>query len=96
MKIDYSAIFRIGEDGIYHTGGTVLYSSITADKDGFSGEERYFDGEFQIVFYGERQVILSFTVNSFGGGENGFKLARAKCGSCALFLKNQGLKIKEI
>ena len=50
MKIDYSAIFRIGEDGIYHTGGTVLYSSITADKDGFSGEERYFDGEFQIVF----------------------------------------------
>ena len=96
MKIDYSAIFRIGEDGVYHTGGKVFYSDLMEDLDGFHCEEKYTDGEFQIVFFGERQIILSFPVSSFGGGENGFKLARAKCGSCVLFLKNQGLNIKEI
>ncbi|MBE5743018.1 MAG: hypothetical protein E7360_06885 [Clostridiales bacterium] len=95
MKIDYTQIFRIGDDGIYFNGGEFRYLDITVDENGFSGEQNFENGEFTVRFYSKTEFTVLFKVNSFGKGENAVKLARAKLGSFLLFLQEKSIIIKK-
>ena len=95
MKIiDFSTIFRIANDGVYYDGGIVEFDKLSPDKNGYFGKEDYCNGEFAITFYSTQEKIV-FPVSRFGVGENALKGARAKSGSCLIFLKEVGIKIKE-
>ena len=95
IRIEYNEIFRIAEDAIYYNGGKFSFSDIV-EKDGYHGEERLGDGEFLIELYCEQKMAISFPFHLFGQGQNATSSARAKCGSCSLYLKEAGLNIKSL
>ena len=92
--VDFSTIFRIASDGIYYEDGVIKFEKMLPDENGYFGKEDYFNGEFTITFYSTKDKIV-FPVCHFGSGENALKGARAKSGSCLIFLKEVGIKIKE-
>lgn len=94
MKIDYSAIFHVADDGIYHTDGVIFYSRLIADENGFHGEQIYQNGEFRVILYSTEEICVSFPASSFGLGENALKNARVKSCSFTLFLKGKGVNVK--
>ena len=94
-RIDFSEIFRIAEDGIYYYGGKISFSGI-AEKDGYHGEEKLTDGEFVIELNCDKSTLIVFPFKSFGQGQSAVSSARAKCGSCSLFLKQVGIIIKTL
>ena len=94
-RIEYNEIFRIAEDAIYYNGGKIFLSDIV-EKDGYHGEEKLADGEFIIEFNCAETTVIAFPFRLFGQGQNAVARARAKCGSCSLFLNEAGIKIKEI
>ena len=65
MTIDYSQIFRIGEDGIYYQDGITFYFEFCKDKDGFAGERIFCDGKFLVKFYSQSNFTVEFNINSF-------------------------------
>ena len=93
IRIEFDKIFRIANDGIYYDGGKIDFSLLSL-KDGFHGEEILSDGEFLIELYSEQKIIIAFAFHLFKNGQNAIAGARAKCGSCSLFLKEAGLNIK--
>ena len=92
--VDFSTIFRIASDGIYYSDGVIQFENIKPNENGYFGEIDYFNGEFTITFYSTQDKIV-FPISCFGNGENALKGARAKCGSCLIFLSEVGIKIKE-
>ena len=96
MKIiEFDKIFRIASDGVYFDGGKIDFNTFE-EKDGFHGEEKFEDGQFVICFFDSEQTSIIFPFSLFGYGENAVKNARAKCGSCALFLKGVGVNVKTL
>ena len=95
IKIEFNKIFRIANDGVYYDGGKIDFSLLHL-KDGFYGEEILSDGEFLIELYCEQKIFIAFPFFLFGQGQSAISSARAKCGSCSLFLNEVGIKIKEI
>jgi hypothetical protein len=96
MTIDYSQIFRIGEDGIYYQGGITLYFEFCKDKDGFAGEQIFCDGKFLVKFYSQSDFTVEFNINSFKNEVNRIKSAREKCSSFLLFLEEKGVFVKSL
>ena len=95
-KIDFSLIFNIADDGIYYDGGKLSFSDLKKDKDGFWGEEIYQDGEIKIIFHSTLDEIV-FPISRFDALKtDALKNAKAKSGSCALFLMQKGIKIKTL
>ena len=94
IRIEFNEIFRIAEDAIYYNGGKISFSDIV-EKDGYHGEEKLADGEFIIELNCAEISVIAFPFSSFGQGKNAVACARAKCGSCSLFLKQAGIKIEE-
>ena len=94
IKIDFSSIFRISKEGIYYADGFFSFENLIADENGWYGEERYENGEFLISFYSVKAQIV-FSISRFGVGEDAVKKARAKSGSCLIFLREAGIKVKE-
>ena len=95
IRIDFSKIFRIAEDAIYYDGGKIFLSDIL-EKDGYHGEEKLADGEFVIELNCAKPTVIAFPFSSFGQGQSAIANARAKCGSCSLFLKQVGVIIKTL
>ena len=93
-RIDFLSIFRICEEGIYYADGLLSFKELKPDDKGYFGKEEYENGEFRITFYSTLEQII-FPVSHFGIGENALKSARAKSGSCLIFLKEFGVLIKE-
>lgn len=94
IRIEFNEIFRIAEDAIYYNGGKISFSDIV-EKDGYHGEEKLADGEFIIELNCAEITVIAFPFSSFDQGQNAVACARAKCGSCSLFLKQAGIKIEE-
>ncbi|MBQ7372989.1 MAG: hypothetical protein IJW64_00260 [Clostridia bacterium] len=95
-KIDFSLIFNIADDGIYYDGGKLSFSDLKMGEDGFYGEELYENGEIKIVFYSTLDEIV-FPFSRFDSLKtDALKNAKAKSGSCALFLLQRGIKIKTL
>ena len=65
-------------------------------ENGFHGEEILSDGEFLIELHCEQKIAIVFPFNLFGRGQVAVQKARAKCGTCTLFLKEVGLNIKTL
>ena len=84
IKIDFSSIFRISKEGIYYADGFFSFENLIADE----------NGEFLISFYSVKAQIV-FSISRFGVGEDAVKKARAKSGSCLIFLREAGIKVKE-
>ena len=95
IRIDFSEIFRIAEDGIYYESGKISFNDII-EKGGYHGEEKLVDGEFVIELNGTEKIMIAFPFSSFGQGQSAVTSARAKCGSCSLFLKQAGINIKSL
>ena len=95
IKIEFNKIFRIAEDAIYYDGGKIFLSDIV-EKDGYHGEERLADGEFLIELNCNEKTVITFPFHLFSQGQNAMLSARAKCGSCSLYLKEVGLNIKSL
>ena len=96
MRIDYSKIFRISNDGIYYDGGVFYYEKIIKDVDGFSGQTEFSNGEFTLSFYDDSNFTVVFSINSFSEKLTATTQARAKLGSFILFLQEKNLKIKSL
>ncbi|MBQ8725775.1 MAG: hypothetical protein IJY84_01575 [Clostridia bacterium] len=93
MKIDYSTIFHIADDGVYYVDGVIPYDSLIPDEKGFHGEQTYQNGEFCVRLYSNAEICIVFPTSSFGK-EDALKKARAKSCSLVLFLKEKGVIIK--
>lgn len=93
--VDFSKIFRIEKTCIYHTDGQIDLCALQ-EKDGYNGEEILSNGEFLIRLFDNEQTAISFPISSFGVGESAVAKARAKSGTCALFLKQVGVNVKSL
>ncbi len=93
--VDFRRIFRIGEDGIYFDGGEILYKNLI-EREGFFGEERKGDGEFEVVLYSLEDYRIVFPVSAFSQDELKIQSARAKMGSFTLFLNGRGVEVKTL
>ena len=91
--VEFDKIFHITNDGVYYDGGKIDFSSIQL-KNGFHCEIKLQDGEFIACFFDLEETVVIFPFNKFGQGQKAVKGARAKCGSFALFLEGEGLKVK--
>ena len=94
-RIEFNKIFRIANDGVYYDDGKIDFS-LLHEENGFHGEEVLASEEFLIKLYSEQNVAIVFPFNLFTNGQNAVLGARAKCGSCVLFLKEAGLNIKTL
>ncbi len=93
LRIEFDKIFRISPSGIYYEGGKVDFVTLQ-DKNGFLGEERLSDGEFIIALYDKSETVIAFPFNAFKNEPSAVKSARAKSGSCCLFLISVGVRVK--
>ena len=94
-RIEFNKIFRIANDGIYYDYGKIEFS-LLHQENGFHGEEILSDGEFLIELHCDQKIAIVFPFNLFGRGQVAVQKARAKCGTCTLFLKEVGLNIKTL
>ena len=93
QRIEFDKIFRISPSGIYYSDGKVDFGWLQ-NYNGFHGEERLGDGEFTITLFTKPETIIVFPFSAFKNECDAVKSARAKCGSCCLFLQGFGVKEK--
>ena len=94
-EVDFRLIFNIGDEGIFFDGGRILFEELI-EKDGYFGEERNENGEFEVVLYSKDSYFIKFPFEAFKKDGIATKSARAKMGSFILFLSQKGVKIKTL
>ena len=95
-KIDYSEILFLSEDGIHYNEEVLPYSNVLLDEKGFSGEQRYENGEFLLWIYSKENFVVSFSISKFGSGEFAKKSAYSECCRLSTYLELKGLKIQPL
>ena len=95
QRIEFDKIFRISPSGIFYDGGKINFVEIKM-LNGFCGEEKMSDGEFTITLFTAPETVIAFPFSAFKNEVDAIKSARAKCGSCCLYLQAVGIKVRQI